>query len=95
MKRSITPQEFANYRTKGLWIAGAIVVLWGMAVTLGLAGAYPGAGWWVADLLWVGVETLAYTGMFITAHDAMHGLVAPQHPRLNHAVGALAIGLFA
>ena len=37
----------------------------------------------------------AYTGMFITAHDAMHGLVAPTRPALNHGLGRLCALLFA
>lgn len=91
----ITPQTFTDYRATGLVIAAAIMTGWALVVTLGLGAWYPGAGHLGVDALWVLLETLAYTGMFITAHDAMHGLVAPQHPRLNHVVGALAIGLFA
>ena len=36
-----------------------------------------------------------YTGVFITAHDAMHGLVAPANPVLNHGLGRLCALLFA
>ncbi|WP_439881944.1 fatty acid desaturase [Pontibacter sp. MBLB2868] len=36
-----------------------------------------------------------YTGLFITAHDAMHGVVAPGKPALNRAVGTIAAFLFA
>ena len=35
------------------------------------------------------------TGVFITAHEAMHGLLAPKHPRLNDAVGAVALRVYA
>jgi beta-carotene/zeaxanthin 4-ketolase len=35
------------------------------------------------------------TGLFITAHDAMHGSVLPGHPKLNHGVGAIALFLYA
>jgi beta-carotene ketolase (CrtW type) len=35
------------------------------------------------------------TSLFITAHDAMHGSVAPGRPWLNHAVGALCLTLYA
>lgn len=35
------------------------------------------------------------TGVFITAHEAMHGLLAPRHRRLNNAVGAVALRLYA
>jgi beta-carotene ketolase (CrtW type) len=34
-------------------------------------------------------------GLFIVAHDAMHGSLAPGRPRLNAAVGQIAVGLYA
>ncbi len=34
-------------------------------------------------------------GLFIVAHDAMHGSLAPRRPRLNRAVGRLCLGLYA
>lgn len=34
-------------------------------------------------------------GLFIVAHDCMHGSFAPGRPRLNFAVGALCVGLYA
>jgi beta-carotene/zeaxanthin 4-ketolase len=42
-------------------------------------------------------QTFLYTGLFITAHDAMHGVVSPQNPRLNNLIGSftlLVYGLF-
>lgn len=41
------------------------------------------------------VQTFLYTGVFITAHDAMHGTVAPGSRRLNDAIGTMAVLLFA
>jgi beta-carotene ketolase (CrtW type) len=35
-----------------------------------------------------------YTGLFITAHDAMHGTVAPHNQKLNHFIGRLCTLLF-
>ncbi len=40
------------------------------------------------------VQTHLYTGLFITAHDAMHGVVS-RHRKVNVFIGALAAGLFA
>lgn len=34
-------------------------------------------------------------GLFIVAHDAMHGSLAPGRPGVNRAVGQLAVGLYA
>lgn len=41
------------------------------------------------------LQTHLYTGMFITAHDAIHGVVAPTNRRLNDAIGWVATTLFA
>lgn len=43
----------------------------------------------VAVLCWLNV------GLFIVAHDAMHGSLAPGRPRLNRAVGRVALSLYA
>lgn len=40
------------------------------------------------------IQTHLYTGVFITAHDAMHGTVAPEHKRLNTAIGVVCSTLF-
>lgn len=45
--------------------------------------------WPIAALQWLGC------GLFITAHDACHGTVAPNHPRLNTAVGRVCAALYA
>jgi fatty acid desaturase len=33
------------------------------------------------------LTTFFYTGIFITAHDAMHGLVSPSYRKLNDVIG--------
>lgn len=43
----------------------------------------------VAVLCWLNV------GLFIVAHDAMHGSLAPMRPRLNRAIGRLTLLLYA
>jgi beta-carotene/zeaxanthin 4-ketolase len=48
-----------------------------------------------ARILGVLVQMFLYTGLFITAHDAMHGVVFPRNRRLNDAIGALAVRLYA
>lgn len=47
-------------------------------------------------LLYLGIllQTHFFTGLFITAHDAMHGTVSP-NKRLNHSLGWITAGLFA
>nr|MBK7064571.1 fatty acid desaturase [Deltaproteobacteria bacterium] len=78
----------------GLALSALIVLTWALSlvVALGLPiGAIPPALW----LPLVALRTWAHTGLFIVAHDAMHGTVAPRHPRLNELVGALSVGLYA
>jgi beta-carotene ketolase (CrtW type) len=43
----------------------------------------------VAVLCWL------YVGIFIVAHDCMHGTLAPGHPRLNRVIGQICVGLYA
>jgi len=48
----------------------------------------------IAAIAW---QTFLYTGLFITAHDAMHGSIFPRIPKINHGIGSfatLAYGLF-
>ena len=40
------------------------------------------------------VQTFLSTGLFITAHDAMHGVVYPLNPHLNDFIGAIALNLY-
>ena len=43
----------------------------------------------MAVLCWLSV------GLFILAHDAMHGTLAPLHPALGRSIGTLALALYA
>lgn len=45
-------------------------------------------------LLAILLQTFLYTGLFITAHDAMHGLVFPNNPRVNNLIGTIAALLY-
>jgi len=40
----------------------------------------------ILALLW---QTFLYTGLFITAHDAMHGSAFPRNPKINHLIGTV------
>lgn len=79
----------------GLSIAIALIVSWLGHLALGLSTPIQAA----SDLLWVlpamAFQTFLSTGLFITAHDAMHGTVTPGSRRLNDAVGTLAVTLYA
>lgn len=38
--------------------------------------------------------TFLYTGLFVTGHDAMHQSIAPDHPKLNRALGEIALFVY-
>ena len=78
----------------GLALSALIVLTWALSLVAALGlpiEAIPPALW----LPLVALRTWSHTGLFIVAHDAMHGTVAPRHPRLNELVGALSVGLYA
>lgn len=41
------------------------------------------------------VQTFLFTGLFITAHDAMHGAVCRHYRRINHFLGLTSVRLYA
>jgi beta-carotene/zeaxanthin 4-ketolase len=73
----------------GVPIAGLILSTWAISLMLLLTldlGSF--SFWLLLPVLW---QTFLCTGLFITAHDAMHGAVAPQHLKLNRRIGTLAL----
>lgn len=79
---------------KGLFIAATIIGLWGLSLTLLLTLDVAHIN---IALIPIGIlcQTFLYTGLFITAHDAMHGSICPTYPRANNVIGAIAVRLYA
>lgn len=75
-------------------VAVALITAW-TALQAALMSWRP--TWEEAPLVVVAVLASAwlFTGLFITAHDAMHGVAAPGQPRLNRVLGAVGVWLFA
>ncbi|MCQ0969360.1 fatty acid desaturase (plasmid) [Paracoccus sp. TK19116] len=75
-------------------LAALVVVAWAVlhvsAVWFIAATAHP----LLALAALIGLTWLS-TGLFIIAHDAMHGAVAPGRPRLNAAIGQVVLFLYA
>lgn len=92
-------EETTNNRVKkvsGLLIATLIVGLWLTSLTILLSVEVDKLPIWLIPFA-MGWQMFLYTGLFITAHDAMHGLVFPQKPKINNLVGSvvvIAYGLF-
>jgi len=78
---------------QGLVSAGAILGLWGLSLAallpLDLQTIPP-----LAVAGFVAVRTFLHTGLFITAHDAMHGAVIPGNRPLNDRIGAVCTWLY-
>ena len=79
--------------TKGVAVALLIISTWAGLLAFALFAYRPD---WTTPwpYLLALVQTHLYTGLFITAHDAMHGVVSV-NKRLNNALGTVAAGLFA
>lgn len=76
----------------GVGVAGSILLLWGGSLLFFVQSSH--LPLW-AILLGILGRTFLHTGLFIVAHDAMHGVVAPSDRWLNHTVGRLALVLYA
>jgi beta-carotene/zeaxanthin 4-ketolase len=75
----------------GVVVAVIIISIWAIGTGfLWTAVAVDRLPLWVL-LLAIGWQAFIYTGLFITAHDAMHGAIAPRNPALNRAIGRFAI----
>ena len=79
----------------GLIVACALFLGWLVALGMGLSGRHPGAGSPVADGLWIALSTFLSTGVFMTAHEAMHGLVLPRNPIINRWIGRVSTWAYA
>ncbi len=79
----------------GLWLAGVVGSAW-LAIHLG--GIFAWRWHWPAALLAVPlvlIQAWLSTGLFIIAHDCMHGSLVPGRPRLNRIVGTVCLGAYA
>lgn len=69
----------------GLWMGGLVVFL---QFDLSVVPVY-------IIIPAIFVQMFLYVGLFITAHDAMHGLVFPQNLRINKLIGTVSVLLYA
>lgn len=82
-----------NRNTLGISIACLIIVCWVAVLSIGLQIPLRNQPYWL--LLLIPLQTHLFTGLFISAHDAMHGTLAPLAPKTNRWLGTIAAGLFA
>lgn len=89
------PYDPARQRRVGLALAVGIVAAW-LALHVYAVFFLP-LSWTMAPLavLVVIVQTWLYVGMFIVAHDCMHGSLVPFKPWANKLVGRICLFLYA
>lgn len=90
-----TTSALTRQTVVGLALAAGIVLAW-LSVHVWAVFFYP----WDRLGLWpvvpiVLVQCWLCVGLFIVAHDCMHGTLAPGMPRLNHIVGTVCLLLYA
>ncbi|BAY99254.1 fatty acid desaturase [Tolypothrix tenuis PCC 7101] len=86
-----TTQQDSIY---GLAIAILIISLWAGSLALLLSINYVNFPIWLMPIAIVW-QMFLYTGLFITAHDAMHGSVFRRNPKINNFIGSLTVALYA
>ena len=90
-----TPLDPATQRRIGLTLAAGIIAAW-LAAHINAVFFFP-LTWTMAPLAvaLVALQTWLYVGLFIIAHDCMHGSLVPFNPRANRAIGRLCLFLYA
>lgn len=83
-----------SHSLKGLLVATIVAILWiGSLIFLSSIDIDRLLILWI--LLGILGRTFIQTGLFIVAHDAIHGSVMPKHRRLNDAIGRFMVTLYA
>ena len=76
----------------GFLIGSLVILLWFSNLVLAMTVEFSFSNFVIYPLLLL--QTHLFTGLFITAHDAMHGTVSP-NKRLNNAIGKICTFLYA
>jgi beta-carotene ketolase (CrtW type) len=97
MATNVTDTDISRTRQSviGLLLAGLLIAAW-MAAHVFAVFFYPWSplGIWCAPLM-VALLSWLYVGLFIVAHDCMHGSLVPFRPTLNRRIGQLCLLLYA
>ncbi|MEM9088383.1 MAG: fatty acid desaturase [Cyanobacteria bacterium P01_F01_bin.53] len=77
----------------GLIVSVSLLLAWGLSL-LGLLPLDLSVCAPIELILSILLRTFLHTGLFVIAHDAMHGNVLPSYPVENRWLGQLALGLY-
>lgn len=76
----------------GILIALLLISAWFAHLVVSLTQPMANPLWILIHVL---LQTVLFSGLFITAHDAMHGTIIPKYPALNHSIGRVSVALYA
>ncbi|MEM6413416.1 MAG: fatty acid desaturase [Pseudomonadota bacterium] len=79
------------FEWRGVLIAFLIISLWTGHLFYALKFSSPSHPFAIPHVL---IQAFLNVGLFITAHDAIHGSLAPGRRRLNDSIGAIALFLY-
>lgn len=93
LKQHIFKQNERELALYGVMIAVALVGAWGVNLCALLMVDLAHCPSWIIPfaIVW---QMFLYTGLFITGHDAMHGLICPINLKINHLLGGLSVLLY-
>jgi beta-carotene ketolase (CrtW type) len=85
---------FTSDDWNGILIGIAILSLWLASLSTLLSVSVLNTSWfWL--IISVLARTFLHTGLFILAHDAMHGNLVSSNRTLNNIIGRIAVGIYA
>ena len=77
---------------KGFLIGISVYLLWLISLLFLLNQSVTEFSWWIIPAIFL--QAHLYTGLFITAHDGMHGTISP-NKKLNNFVGLMCTASYA
>ncbi len=99
MNAAALPLPVASARERqarvGLALAGAVGLGWLTVHLCAMVWFRPTGADWLLALPIAALQSWLSVGLFIVAHDAMHGSLAPGRPALNRRIGRASLTLYA
>lgn len=92
---SSTDRNRTRQAAIGLALACAIVIAWVATHVIGVFLYEWGGHSFITAPLLVLLNCWLFVGMFIVAHDCMHGSLVPFNPSINRLIGQTCLGLYA